>query len=115
MDDLKTKECEACQAGAPVVTPEESAKYKDPKQGMGFKVVERYLSLFNAAAKSYKKDVLINYSSSDPRFSHLFAMNRLHDTRLSPLERERRARFSALACPGLLIDSDGAVSGACRG
>lgn len=27
MDDLTKKECEACQAGAPVVAPEEIAKY----------------------------------------------------------------------------------------
>ena len=27
MDDLTEKECQACQAGAPVVTPEEIAKY----------------------------------------------------------------------------------------
>ena len=29
MDDLKKKECQACKAGAPLVTPEEIAKYMD--------------------------------------------------------------------------------------
>ena len=76
---------------------------------MGLKMVQRYLELFSSAAKAVKPDVLLNYSSSDPRLAHLFSMNRLHDTRVTPLERERRARLSALANPDLLIDSDGAV------
>lgn len=37
------------------------------------------------------------------------AMNRLHDIQNVYEERELRAKISALACPGLLIDSDGAI------
>lgn len=92
-----------------IPSTETSAKYSEPQNGMGVKMIERYMKLFSTAAKAVKIDVLLNYSSSDPRISHLFGMNRLHDTKLSPLERERRARVSALACPDLLIDSDGAV------
>ena len=84
-------------------------KYSNPENGMGFKFAVRYLDLFHSAATSVKKDVLINYSANDPRLANLFGINRLHDTRLFPLERERRAKFSAMACPQLLIDSDGAI------
>lgn len=88
---------------------EKKAQYFEPANGMGFKMVERYLRLFRSAAKAVKPDVMLNYSSSDPRVAHLFDINRLHDTKVTPLERERRARISALANPDLLIDSDGAV------
>jgi hypothetical protein len=92
------------------IPPTESqAPYLNPVNGMGFKMVERYLKLFSSSARAIKQDVLLNYSSSDPRIAHLFGSNRLHDTKISLFERERRARISSLANPDLLIDSDGAV------
>ena len=88
---------------------EKGTKYTCPRNGMGFAASRRFLELFHAAAKTVKPDVLVNYSATDPRVAHLFGANRLHDTKVTPLERERRARASVLANPHLLIDSDGAV------
>lgn len=92
-----------------VAPPEEGCTYEQPDNGMGIRASRRFLELFSQEARRVKSDVLLNYSASDPRVGHLFGMNRLHDTKVSPLERERRARVSALANPHLLIDSDGAV------
>ncbi|MFA5864871.1 MAG: hypothetical protein WC975_09300 [Phycisphaerae bacterium] len=92
-----------------ILPTEQRIPCHEPGSGMGFRMVHRYLKLFYPAAKSFKLDALINYSAGDPRFAHLFDMNRLHDIKITPLERERRAWISALANPDLLIDSDGAV------
>ena len=56
-----------------------------------------------------KPDVLINTSVCDPRFENFASANRLHDIQKVYSEREIRARVSSLACPNLLIDSDGAI------
>ena len=40
---------------------------------------------------------------------HFASQNRLHDIQKVYSEREMRARVSSLACPNLLIDSDGAI------
>lgn len=92
-----------------VAPPEEGARYAQPENGMGMRASLRFVELFGRAARAVRPDVLLNYSACDPRYQQHFSVNRLHDTKISPLERERRARVSALACPDLLIDSDGAV------
>ncbi len=89
--------------------PERGDRLHDPAQGQGVRFVKRFLELLHGSATAVKPDVMLNYSASDPRLQHLFGANRLHDTRFSHVERERRARASAASCPELLIDSDGAL------
>lgn len=88
---------------------EKRVRFARPDAGMGFKAAAHFLEMFSGAARAVKPDVLLNYSASDPRVAKYFDMNRLHDTKITHLERERRARFSSLAIPSVLIDSDGAV------
>lgn len=88
---------------------EKGARYLNPGRGMGMRMIKNYLEMLYSSVGEIKPDALINYSSSDPRLAHLFSMNRLHDTKITPLERERRARLSSLSCPELVIDSDGAI------
>ena len=88
--------------------PEETS-YKNPENGIGMKEMYRFHKLFADAARKVKPDVLINASTCDPRFEDIISMNRLHDIQKVYTEREIRARISALACPTLLIDSDGAI------
>jgi hypothetical protein len=88
---------------------EQAISHDNPQMGMGFRMVKRYLELFSRSAKNVKPDVCLNYSACDPRVGHLFDINRLHDTKVTYQEPERRARISSLANPNLLIDSDGAV------
>jgi hypothetical protein len=94
---------------AHVARPERGDRVSHPENGLGIGFVERFLTLLHAAATDVKPDVLLNYSTAEPRLQHLVGSNRLHDTRFSHRERERRARASALSCPELLIDSDGAL------
>lgn len=61
------------------------------------------------AKNAVKPDAVINCSTTEPRFEHLIDQNRLHDTHCGSVEKEMRARISTLACPDLLIDSDGAL------
>lgn len=66
-------------------------------------------SEFQRAAEKVKPDVCLDGSGCDPRFENVMAMNRLHDIQNVYEERELRAEASALACPNLIIDSDGAI------
>ena len=88
--------------------PEET-EYKNAGNGIGIKESYRFHKLFAEAARRVNPDVLINTSVCDPRFEHFASANRLHDIQKVYSEREIRARISSLACPNLLIDSDGAI------
>jgi hypothetical protein len=88
--------------------PEETS-YKNVNNGIGIKEAYRFHKLYSEAARSVKPDVLINTSVCDPRFEGFASANRLHDIQKVYSEREIRARVSSLACPNLLIDSDGAI------
>ncbi len=88
--------------------PEETA-YKNASNGIGVKEAYRFHKLYSEAARAVKPDVLINTSVCDPRFENFASANRLHDIQKVHSEREIRARVSSLACPNLLIDSDGAI------
>jgi len=83
--------------------------YRHPERGLGIREMKLFLEVFYEAVKSVKPDALVNFSSTDPRFEHLFDMNRLHDTHAGTIEKELRARVASTACPDLLIDSDGAL------
>ena len=83
--------------------------YRNPSNGLGIKEMYRFYELFGAAAKKVKADVLLNGSTCDPRFENLVHMNRLHDIQKVYKERDQRAKISSLACPQMLIDSDGAI------
>ena len=87
----------------------EDGDYRNPNNGLGIKEMYRFYELFNAAAKKVKPDVLLNGSTCDPRFENLAHMNRLHDIQKVYKERDQRAKISSLACPQMLIDSDGAI------
>ncbi len=86
-----------------------TAHYAHPERGMGIKEALLFFEMFYEEAKRVKPDVLINSSSSDPRFEHTLDFNRLHDVHSGNLEKDLRARISTLACPDLPIDSDGAL------
>ncbi len=83
--------------------------YAHPEKGLGVKELKLFYEMFYAAAKAVKPEAIINSSATDPRFEHLLDFNRLHDTHAGNAEKECRARVSTLACPDLLIDSDGAL------
>ena len=85
------------------------SEYANADNGIGFREIYRFHELFAKAARAVKPDVLINASACDPRFEDHVSMNRLHDIQKVYSEREIRARISSLACPDLLIDSDGAI------
>lgn len=87
----------------------DNSEYANAENGIGFKEIYRFHELFAKAARAVKPDVLINASACDPRFEDHVSMNRLHDIQKVYSEREIRARISSLACPDLLIDSDGAI------
>ncbi|MBQ2889298.1 MAG: hypothetical protein IJE41_02475, partial [Clostridia bacterium] len=89
--------------------PDSDVHYQNPENGIGVKEMYRFYDEFQKAAKKIKPDVCLNGSGCDPRFENVMAMNRLHDIQNVYEERELRARASALACPNLLIDSDGAI------
>ena len=89
--------------------PAKATSYQHPEYGIGMREYYRYYSLFRAAAKAVKPDVMINATLNDPRFEHLIDVSRLHDTHSGEEEKERRARMMALACPDLPIDTDGAL------
>ena len=86
-----------------------SASYQNPLNGIGIREMYRFYELFGEAARKVKPDVLLNGSACDPRFERVVSMNRLHDIQYVTEEREMRARISALACPDMPIDSDGAI------
>ncbi len=83
--------------------------YAHPEKGLGVRELKLFYEMFYSAAKAVKPEAIINSSATDPRFEHLLDFNRLHDTHAGNAEKECRARVSTLACPELLIDSDGAL------
>ena len=89
--------------------PDSDVHYQNPENGIGVKEMYHFYDEFQKAAQKIKPDVCLNGSGCDPRFENVMAMNRLHDIQNVYEERELRARASALACPNLLIDSDGAI------
>lgn len=89
--------------------PAGDVHYQNPENGIGIKEMYRFYNEFQKAAQKVKADVLLNGSACDPRFESVMAMNRLHDIQNVYEERELRAKVSAMACPHLLIDSDGAI------
>lgn len=89
--------------------PSNDVHYKNPENGIGIKEMYRFYSEFQKAAEKVKPDVCLGGSGCDPRFENVMAMNRLHDIQNVYEERELRAEVSELACPNLIIDSDGAI------
>ena len=89
--------------------PEKDVHYLNPNNGIGIKEMYCFYDKFQKAAQKIKPDVCLNGSGCDPRFENVMAMNRLHDIQNVYEERELRARASLLACPNLIIDSDGAI------
>ncbi len=85
-----------------------TAIYANPSLGIGFREVYRYANIWYHEAKKIKDDCLITFSGSDPHFSLVQDMSRLNDAGRDSLQRQYRARVSALSAPNLLIDGDGA-------
>ncbi len=85
------------------------SKYSHPERGMGLKELLLFFEIFYEEAKRVKPDVIVDSSSVDPRFEHTLDFNRLHDSHVGNLEKDIRAKICTLACPELLIDSDGAL------
>ncbi len=89
--------------------PEKTNTYMHPERGVGARELLLFYEMFFEEAKKVKPDVLIDCTVGDPRFEHAIDFNRLHDTHCGTIEKDIRAYISALACPDLPIDSDGAL------
>lgn len=89
--------------------PAKTGPYRNPERGLGIREIKIFYETFYNAAKKAKPDALINCSVTDPRFEGYIDQNRMHDTHAGNIEKEYRARLATLACPDLLIDSDGAL------
>lgn len=89
--------------------PAKTGPYRHPEKGLGIREIKIFYETFYRAAKSVKPDALVNCSVTDPRFEGFIDQNRMHDTHAGNIEKEYRARLATLACPDLLIDSDGAL------
>lgn len=89
--------------------PAKTGPYRHPEKGLGIREIKIFYETFYKAAKSVKPDALVNCSVTDPRFEAYIDQNRMHDTHAGNIEKELRARLATLACPDLLIDSDGAL------
>ncbi len=89
--------------------PEKTNTYMHPERGIGARELLLFYEMFYEEAKKVKPDVLIDCTVGDPRFEHTIDFNRLHDTHCGTIEKDIRAAISARACPGLPIDSDGAL------
>ncbi len=89
--------------------PAKTGSYRHPERGLGIREIKIFYETFYKAAKAAKADALVNCSVTEPRFEHLIDQNRMHDTHAGNIEKEFRARLATLACPDLLIDSDGAL------
>ena len=85
-----------------------TAIYAQPSLGIGLREVYRFASIWYREAKKIKKDCLITFSGPDPHFSLVQDMSRLNDAGRDSLQRQYRARVSALSLPNVLIDGDGA-------
>ncbi len=89
--------------------PAKTGPYRHPEKGLGIREIKIFYETFYQAAKSVKPDAIVNCSVTDPRFEGYIDQNRMHDTHAGNIEKEYRARLATLACPDLLIDSDGAL------
>ena len=89
--------------------PAKTGPYRHPEKGLGIREIKIFYETFYRAAKKAKADALVNCSVTDPRFEGYIDQNRMHDTHAGNIEKELRARLATLACPDLLIDSDGAL------
>ena len=89
--------------------PAKTGPYRHPEKGLGIKEIKIFYETFYKAAKAAKPDALVNCSVTDPRFEDYIDQNRMHDTHAGNIEKEYRARLATLACPDLMIDSDGAL------
>jgi hypothetical protein len=85
-----------------------TAIYAQPSLGVGLREVYRLASMWYREAKKVKKDCLITFSGPDPHFSLVQDMSRINDAGRDSLQRQYRARVSALSSPNVLIDGDGA-------
>ncbi len=89
--------------------PSKTQSYSHPEKGLGATELMLFYEMFSEEAKKVKSDVIIDCTVGDPRFEHCIDFNRMHDTHCGTIEKEIRANLSLLACPGLPIDSDGAL------
>jgi len=89
--------------------PAETDTYAHPERGVGVKELLLFYQMFSEEAKKVKRDVILSSTSGDPRFEHCLDFNRMHDVHCGTIEKEMRARLASLGCPGLPIDSDGAL------
>jgi len=89
--------------------PAVARSYSHPERGIGATELLKFYQMFSYEAKKVKPDVIIDCTTGDPRFESYIDFNRLHDTHCGTREKEIRANLSALACPELPMDSDGAL------
>ncbi len=89
--------------------PEQTKSYAHPERGIGMREMLLFYQMFCEEAKRVKGDVIIDATVGDPRFEKYVDFNRMHDTHSGNLEKDLRVRISTLACPELLVDSDGAL------
>jgi len=89
--------------------PAKTTSYSHPEKGIGATELLHFYKMFHEEAKKVKPDVIIDATVGDPRFEEFIDFNRMHDTHCGTIEKEVRANLSLLACPGLPIDSDGAL------
>lgn len=89
--------------------PSLTKTYAHPERGVGIKELFNFYKMFSEEARKVKADVLIDCTVGDPRFENFITHCRLHDTHSGVEEKEMRARIMSLACPDLIIDSDGAL------
>lgn len=89
--------------------PAKTNTYMHPERGIGARELLLFYEMFHEEAKKVKPDVLIDCTVGDPRFEHAIDFNRLHDTHCGTIEKDLRAAVASYACPGLPIDSDGAL------
>ena len=83
--------------------------YAHPERGIGMREMYLFYEMFYEEAKKVNPDVIIDATVGDPRFEKFVDYNRMHDTHSGNMEKDFRVRISSLACPDLLIDSDGAL------
>lgn len=88
--------------------PSLTRTYSHSERGIGMKEMYRFYKLFYEATKRVKADAIVNATVGDPRFEDFVDLNRMHDTHSGNLEKILRVKVSSLACPKLIIDSDGA-------
>lgn len=89
--------------------PSLTQTYAHPERGIGMREMYLFYEMFYEEAKRVNPDVIIDATVGDPRFERFVDYNRMHDTHSGNIEKDLRVRISSLACPGLLIDSDGAL------